>query len=600
MSLNYNPDQSSLINTKWETVFLSERDVAGQIPINYITSSGVSVTAACFGNNVFETQSAEKCISNLLSVGYRRFLVDLYWSVDSRAWTFCPVAIPKNIPVVTVSTTPTMTPTATASASQSTATVVSSSSGWPVYELGPYLCSENLDLSGLIDVFQDYFKDTTSQLNVYIRYLTFNLHVAASAAAPEQPASKVSGDGLPSFSERLDVLMDNRLFHYIYTPSQLANERSNLNESWYEVDDGYKPITEYFTTYELSDGAQSTPDGWPGSKYVQLAKERRLFLEYGSVDPQLEDYNLTAGKSEVIFPPKYLASLVPAPSTDEGGLDYGCIYDADASQVSQANSSWALSSSLSQPQGLNETYALRELSDRVVNLTACGLTPILNNTLFNVTADKAVAPYKNISLSSTWAWAEGEPQGADVADNIDSPQHGRCAIMDVSLGGHWRVANCTDVRRVACRVANLPYNWTISSAAHSYSTAYSEACPDNTTMGVPRTSLENTYLYRYLLTQPSSIIDPASPDPAKREVWLDFNSRDITSCWVTGGPGAKCPYASDPKQLEKRTVLVSAIAAIVICIITALTLFVKCNTNRRYSRRGKRIIHGWEYEGVPS
>ncbi|KAE8362000.1 hypothetical protein BDV27DRAFT_132170 [Aspergillus caelatus] len=600
MSLNYNPDQSSLINTKWETVFLSERDVAGQIPINYITSAGVSVTAACFGNNVFETQSAEQCISNLLSVGYRRFLVDLYWSVDSRAWTFCPVAIPKNVPVVTVSTTPTMTPTATASAAQSTATVVSSSSGWPVYELGPYLCSDNLDLSGLIDVFQDYFKDTTSQLNVYIRYLTFNLHVAASAAAPEQPASKVSGDGLPSFSERVDVLMDNRLFHYIYTPSQLADERSNLNESWYEVDDGYKPITEYFTTYELSDGTQSTPDGWPGSKYVQLAIERRLFLEYGFVDPQLEDYNLTAGKSEVIFPPKYLASLVPAPSADEGGLDYGCLYDADASQVSQVNSSWALSSSLSQPQGLNETYALRELSDRVVNLTACGLTPIVNSTLFNMTADKAVAPYKNISLSSTWAWAEGEPQGADVADNIDSPQHDRCAIMDVSLGGHWRVANCTDVRRVACRVANLPYTWTISSAAHSYSAAYWEACPENTTMGVPRTSLENTYLYRYLLTQPINIIDPTSPDPAKREVWLDFNSRDITSCWVTGGPGAKCPYASDPKQLEKKTVLVSAIAAIVICIITALTLFVKCNTNRRNSRRGKRIIHGWEYEGVPS
>ncbi|KAE8376425.1 hypothetical protein BDV26DRAFT_265537 [Aspergillus bertholletiae] len=599
MSLSYNPDQSSLIDTKWETVFLSERDVAGQIPINYITTSGISITAACFGNNVFEIQSAERCISNLLSVGYRRFLVDLYWSVGSRAWTFCPVAIPKNVPVITISTTPITTPTATASAVQSTATVLASSSGWPVYELGPYLCSEDLELSGLIDILQDYFKDTTSQLNVYIRYFTFNLHVAASATAPEQPASKVSGDGLPSFSERADVMMDNRLFNYIYTLSQLAYERSNLNESWYEVDDGYKPITEYFTTHELSDGTQSTPDGWPALKYVQLAKERRLFLEYGSVDPQLEDYNLTAGTSEVIFPPKYLASLVPTPQAN-GGLDYGCLYDADASQVSQVNSSWALSNSLSQPQGLNGTYALRELSDRVANLTACGLTPIVNNTLFNMTADNAIAPYKNISLSSSWAWAEGEPQGASLADNIDLPQHDRCAIMDVSLGGHWRATNCTDVRRVACRVANLPYSWTISNTMHSYITAYSEACPPNTTMGVPRTGLENTYLYRHLLAQPSSIIDPASADPTKREIWIDFNSRDITSCWVTGGPDAGCPYASDPKQLAKRTVLVSAIAGIVICIITALTIFVKCNTNRRNSRRRKRVIQGWEYEGVPS
>ncbi|KAB8235466.1 Lectin C-type domain protein [Aspergillus alliaceus] len=600
MSLSFNPDQSSLINTKWETVFLSERDVAGQIPINFITRAGVSVTAACFGNSVFETQSAEKCISNLLASGYRRFLVDLYWSVDSRAWSFCPVAIPKDEPVVTISTTPSVGPTATTSAARSTVTVGSNSSGSSVYELGPYRCANDLDLSGLIDIFQDYYKDTTSQLNVYIIYITFNLHVAASAAAPNQPASKVSGDDLPAFSERVDTLMDNRLFHYIYTPSQLAKERSNLNESWYVVDDGYKPITEYFTINKLSDGTQSTPDGWPGTKYVQLAKERRLFLEYGSVDPQLEDYDLTTGKSEVIFPPGYLTSTVPAPSGDTKGLDYGCLYDAGASQVSQVNSSWALSNSLSVPRGMNETYALSELSDRVVNLTACGLTPILNSTLFNKTADEAATLYKNISLSSTWAWAEGEPQGSDVGEGIDSPQHDRCAVMDVSVGGHWRVTNCTDIRRAACRVGNLPYTWTISNTVYSYSDAYSYACPENTTMGVPRTGLENTYLYRYLLTQSSNIINPASPDPAKREIWLDFNSRDITSCWATGGPEASCPYASDPKQLEKRTVLVSAIAAIVICIITALTLFVKCNANRRNSRRGKRVIHGWEYEGVPS
>ncbi|KAF7594079.1 Maintenance of telomere capping protein 6 [Aspergillus hancockii] len=599
MSLNFNPDQSSLINTKWETVFLSERDVAGQIPINYVTGSGVSVTSACFGNNIFETQSAEKCLSNLLSVGYRRFIVDLYWSVDARTWIFCPVAIPKNVPTVTVSATPSATP-ATTSAAQGTSTVISNSSGSLVYELGPYLCSNDLSLSGLIDIFQGYYKDTTSQLNVYIRYITFNLHVAASAASPFQPASKVSGDELPSYSERVDVMMDDSLFHYIYTPTQLAKERSNLNESWYVVDDGYKPITEYFITHELSDGTQSTPDGWPGLKYVQLAKERRLLLEYGSIDPQLEDYNLTAGTNEVVFPPGYLTSTIPAPSDDKGGLDYACLYDADAYQVSQVNSSWALSNGLTVPQGVNETSTLLNLSDKVLNITACGLSPILNSTLFNKTADNAAMLYKNISLSSTWAWADGEPRGSDVSEDIDTPQHNRCAVMDISLGGHWRVANCTEVRHAACRVGNLPYTWTISDNAYSYSNAYSEACPKNTTMGVPRTSLENTYLYRYLLAEPNNIMDPASPDLAKREIWLDFNSRDIASCWVTGGPEASCPYASDPKQLQKRTVLVAAIAGIVICIITALTLFVKCNANRRNSRRGKRVIQGWEYEGVPS
>ncbi|KAE8145990.1 hypothetical protein BDV25DRAFT_163435 [Aspergillus avenaceus] len=600
MSLSFNPDSSSLINTRWASIFLSERDVAGQIPINFVTNSGVSLAAACFGNKTFETRSAERCISNLLEGAYRRFIVDLYWSVESRTWSFCPVSIPKNAPVVTVSTTATSTPTTTVTATQSTATVLAPSSGSTVYQLGSYRCSDKLDLSSLIDIFQDYFKQTTSQLNVYIRYITFNLHVAASASTPNQAARKISGAELPSSSERVDTMMDDRLFNYIYTLSQLEKERSNLNQSWYEVDDGYKPITEYFTIHELSDGSQSTPDGWPGTKYVQLAKERRLLLEYGTVDPQLEVYNLTSGENSAIFPPGYLTSGLSVSAAANGGLDFDCLYDADAYEVSQVNGSWAVSNSLPMPVGLNETHALRELSDKVVNLTACGLTPILNSTLFNKTADNAAILYENISLASTWAWADGEPRGADVGDNINSPKYDRCAVMDVSLGGHWRVANCTDVRRAACRVGNLPYTWTLSNASYNYGNAYSNACPENTTFGVPRTGLENTYLYRYLLTQPIDVVDPSSPDQVKREIWLDFNSRDITSCWVTGGPDAQCPYASDPGQLRRRTVLVAAIAGIVICIITALTLFVKCNANRRNSRRGKRIIHGWEYEGVPS
>ena len=85
-----------------------------------------------------------------------------------------------------------------------------------------------------------------------------------------------------------------------------------------------------------------------------------------------------------------------------------------------------------------------------------------------------------------------------------------------------------------------------------------------------------------------------------RQVWVDFNSLDIASCWVKGGPEARCPYASDPQQLQKKTVLVATIWGIVICVVAALTLFVKCNANQRNSRRRKRVIEGWEYEGVPS
>jgi len=56
----------------------------------------------------------------------------------------------------------------------------------------------------------------------------------------------------------------------------------------------------------------------------------------------------------------------------------------------------------------------------------------------------------------------------------------------------------------------------------------------------------------------------------------------------------------DPKNQQRREVLIPTIAAIIVLLLTALTLFVKCNVNRRMSRRRKRGEGGWDYEGVPS
>ncbi|GFF36300.1 maintenance of telomere capping protein 6 [Aspergillus udagawae] len=597
MGLSYDPD-ASLVNSTWVAVLLSERDVAGQIPINFVTVPAVSLTAACFGKNVYDGNAAQKCISNLLAIGYRRFLVDIYWSVEQRNWTFCPVARPQNVEVVTVSTTP--SPTATATAVAGTVTAVADSSGSLLYELGPYLCSDNLDLSGLVDIFADHFRLTNSQWNVYTTFITLNLHVASSATSLDQPAASVTNEQLPLPSEYVSALFDEHLSPYIYRPSLLAEERRNLNESWYAVDNGYAPITEYFTLHDEADGKQSTPDGWPSSKYVQLAQERRLFLEYGSVDPQLGSYDLNAD-NDVIFPPHYLTTTVSSAATDNGSLTSGCLYNPGATSVSQVNSSWAQSSSIPIINGSDETKALREISDLIVNLTVCGLSPVLNSTLFNKTADSDANLYQNISMSVSWAWAIGEPQNPSPPGiDDDSPHIERCAVMDLTLGGHWRSTNCSVERHAACRVGNHPFTWSLSSQAYTYSDAYHYACPENTSFSIPRTGLENTYLYHYLLDGSKDTLDATTTDPAKYEVWLDFNSLDVASCWVTGGPDTPCPYVADPHQLERRTVLVAAIAGIVICIITALTLFVKCNANRRNSRRGKRVIQGWEYEGVPS
>ncbi|KAI2789246.1 hypothetical protein POX_e07276 [Penicillium oxalicum] len=616
MSASYDSG-NEITNVTWITVILSERDAAGQVPINFVTNPAVVLSPACFGNGLYATQEAASCMSNLLAVGYRRFILDLYWSVSRRKWTFCPAEIPDADNIVASSTqlstatadmtsssvtTTTGTGPTTVSPDMAAATLVGyeDAQGETILELGPYRCSKNLDLDTLSDIFRGYFQDTKSRLLVSTNYLILNLHAATRETGQASPARPLASKDLPSSEfERPGSTLNEALGSYLYTLPELLNDRSNLKDSWFHVDEKHRPVMEYYTVHTDKAGIQSTPDGWPSSNYVQLAKTSRLLVGYGSIDPVLAafDYSLD---EEYIFPPGYLTSTMDLAPSSKDSVSSGCFFQPGATEIAQANSSWAFTASLpvTYKGSVNETMG--SLSNMASEMTGCGLSIVLNSTLFNQTADMNSLHYRNVSLSSSWAWAIGEPNGAATGGGTsDLPPFDRCAVMDVSAQGRWRAMNCSQPRRAACRVGNGPFSWTLSNASSEYENA-SDACPPETHFAVPRTSLENTYLYEYLINQSKDLIDPTSPDPSRREVFLDFNSIDITSCWVSGGPKAKCPYGSDPQQLEHRTVLVAAIAGIIIVIITALTLFVKCNANRRNTRRRKRAIEGWEYEGVPS
>ncbi|KAJ5907383.1 hypothetical protein N7495_000065 [Penicillium taxi] len=608
MSVSYNSD-ATLQDATWVAMLLSERDVAGQIPINFVTNPGVSLSSACFADGLYARIPGADCISNLLSIGYRRLVLDIYWSVERRTWSFCPVEVPKKADVTvsaytstftSTSTTSTMTLMETAStttgAASPTITAYTDSHGDAVYELGPYRCTNDLDLYTLTEVLTGYFKATSTELTGYIIYLALNLHVAGSDAEPTKPASAVTGNDLPKIDiERAGAFFKTVLSNYIYTPVTLASDRSNLNASWYEVEEDYKPITEYFTIHRDETGQQSTPDGWPSSKFILLANTNRILIEYGSIDPQLADYDWSQD-GEVIFPPSYLTSATSTSTTNDT-FSSSCIYNPEATDVSQANSSWAISNGLTVADGLSPESTMSSINNVIAGLTACGISPFLNSTLFGQSADVSISNYRNLSLSTGWAWAPGEPQGAGTGGGTEGqPSFDRCAIIDPSLQGRWRATNCSDTRRGTCRVGNSPFEWTLSHSTGDFSSV-SNLCPSGSEFAVPRNGIENTYLYKYLLTQSDELSTTADSGPG---VFLDFNSISVTSCWVSGGPKTACPYISNPQQLERRTVLVAAIAGIVICIIAALTGFVKCNANRRNSRRRKRVIAGWEYEGVPS
>lgn len=613
-----------------------------QIPINFVTQPGISLTAACFGHRVYQDDAARKCISNILAVGYRRLVVDLYWSAAQQEWSLCPVDIPRDLtdqepttssPISSadpatlhtgnlgdIGSTSTQTTESTTGLSRRDLlenvyvtesqvsfgptslttpeptpliSSITANHGSPkvaradLHRIGPYTCTGSLDLSALILVLQSYCEQTEDTLNAQMLYLIFNIHSALAADDVEQPPQAPPLDRLPNPPELLGAKFGHGLGTYLYTPTELNDDRNNLNASWYSTAPEYHPISEYITMQDDPNYIKSTRDGWPPESYLELVQGKRLLLAWGTVDSQMEGYNF-AEDSKSIFNSGSLTSHVDVSVSDGDEIESGCLYNSKSPGIQRA--SWAQSEIYS----VDSASQLANLSDA---MAICGVSPLVNTTLFNVTADQDMAPYRNVSLSIAWSWADGEPRNSSFSDGTDTSSF-RCAVMDTSLHGHWRADDCSKKFHAACRVGNELFRWVLSGEKVSYRDAQ-DSCPDNSSFSVPRTGLENIYLYKNLIAQDIDIINVTSDDADKRNVWIDFNTIDVPTCWVTHGRNAQCPYEVDQSAVERRVVLVPTIAAIIILIITALTLFVKCNTNRRNSRR-RRVINGWEYEGVPS
>jgi hypothetical protein len=184
------------------------------------------------------------------------------------------------------------------------------------------------------------------------------------------------------------------------------------------------------------------------------------------------------------------------------------------------------------------------------NYTQCGISPILNVTLLNATANENYIPYQNYSYSTIWSWAPDEPKNYTSDSQASSGSLFRCASANIDLQGRWIVNDCSSKYFAACRAKNQPYNWTITSYAISYSYA-EQACGDAYDFAVPRTALENSYLYQAMRQ--------SKRDFDGHGAWIDFNSLDFQGCWTSGGPNATCPYLTANEKddsLQKKTVLV--------------------------------------------
>lgn len=595
----------------------------------------------------------------MLAVGYRRFVVDVYWDSGRQDWALCPVSIPKSIlsnstsstsgaptppvssetlssaqlqtgrePITTYVNTPSIGPTSASTpgggsgstalqvrsvpspvngtsssitfgvthslnaTAQPSVSMIPNPQNEPFYEIGPYACTPTMNLSILTALLLDYVEKTQNTLEAHMIYLILNLHAAASASSPTKSPAAPAESSLPASSNLLSNVFDASISAFIYTPTDLRADRANLNISWYAIAHDLQPLAEYYTTNVTPEQIHTTPDGWPSESYVEVLKAKRVLLGWGSIDTQMQGYNFT-GDADIIFPSGELHKSRLVNGTSPTDLDGACFFNANVTDLIHVNSSWAVSSN---GPGLDvavpNTAPSEPLLNLSSNLTGCGISPMVDKTLFNMTANLNITAYQEIAHSAVWSWAPDEPQNSSRGSNGNNDALFRCAVVDPTLNGRWRVDDCSSRYYAACRIASQPYMWQFTTYPVTYSFA-DVACPSNSTFAVPRTGLENSYLHSIFHDR----WDPDAISVIGKGVWIDFNSLDVQACWVSGGPNATCPYYLNDASIQRRTVLVPVIAGIIVLVITALTLFVKCSTNRRSSRRRKRGEAGWDYEG---
>lgn len=372
----------------------------------------------------------------------------------------------------------------------------------------------------------DYIQKTENTIGAHLLYVTINIHAAADASSPLDPAPMPSA--LPQPENLLSSLFSDTLSLYLYTPSNLISERANINGSWYTVAENYRPIEDFYSTHVDEYGITSTEDGWPSEAYVEFSRSKRLLLGFGTVDPQMSGYDFN-GDDDIIFPSGYIQNSQPDISANNSGsLTQGCFLKDNTDGLSQVNSSWATGSTIPGfPYPTTPSSDLTPLLNLTTNLTNCGISPILNTTLLNTTANDNFSPYHAYSLSTIWSWAPDEPK------NQSSNSLFRCAFARTDLAGRWVVNDCSTKNFASCRAHHQPYNWTTTSYPITYPFA-PLACPEGYDFAVPRTALENSYLFQ--------AIGATNRDYDNFGVWVDFNSLDTETCWVSGGANATCPY----------------------------------------------------------
>ncbi|KAF7726338.1 hypothetical protein EC973_008918 [Apophysomyces ossiformis] len=183
-----------------------QRDLALNVPINEWLWPAINLSTAYFGNDY--SQERIQDIEQVLIMGYRRLVLDIYWDATNNVWQFCPVPLSKALLLRNPSPSPHKRDD---------------------IRIGAYTCSTSYRFRDFLIDLNRYLTSTELAANSEIANLVFlilNLHQHDTAS-------------LTTITEGLSDTIRSVFFHTtkdidrIYTPQDFRQYRGNTSwPSW--------------------------------------------------------------------------------------------------------------------------------------------------------------------------------------------------------------------------------------------------------------------------------------------------------------------------------------------------------------------------------
>lgn len=283
------------------TAMRIQRDIAMNVTIDQLIWPALELSTAFFGKD-YSTQRISQ-VDNVLVMGYKRLVVDLYWDPIDLDWQLCPL-----------------------STHQKTTTLASGDISLP----NGYICAPKFKFSNFLDTVNDYLISTEvsqSALKTDLVFLVLNLHDLNSSSYTNDTTKTDSNLG--QIIQKA-ITHNTALLPRIYTPSNLTVDRINISASFYAHGrESYFPIIRQ----------QAAQIAWPQWLYL-IEKKVQLIVGYGTIPTTGNTtFRLTMFDNNTIFSSESVGGLMNTTETT-------CMHDGSWAFVNDDKTPFSYDSAL--------------------------------------------------------------------------------------------------------------------------------------------------------------------------------------------------------------------------------------------------------------